>query len=181
MSARVSLEPRTFVIDNAHSEAAFEVRHLITKVRGKFSDFEGVIRFDELRPERSTVSFTIQSASIDTGHRERDTHLRSADFFDATEHPTITFKSSRAIPVSESQFQMSGQLTIRGISRDIVIAVAFLGLARDPWGQERIGFEGNLMLNRKDFGLNWNATLETGGLLVGDNVRITLSIQAVAS
>src|SRR5262249_14711430 len=147
--------PQTFVIDKAHSEAAFQVRHLITKVRGKFADFEGVIRFDESSPERSTVSLTIQTNSIDTSYAERDAHLRSSDFFAVTEYPTIAFESSRVARIRDNQFEVSGRLTIRGVSRDIVIPVAYLGLARDPWGQDRVGFEGELTLNRKDFGLNW--------------------------
>ena len=180
MTTHASLEPRTFIIDRAHSEAAFQVRHLITKVRGKFSDFDGVIQFDESMPERSTVSFTIQTASIDTSHADRDAHLRSADFFAVTEHPTIVFQSSRVTRISETQFEVFGRLTIRGVSREVVIPATYLGLATDPWGHERIGFEAELTVNRKDFGLNWNATLEAGGLLVGDNVHITLSIQGVA-
>lgn len=172
---------RTFTIDKAHSEATFQVRHLITKVRGKFSDFEGTIQFDEAKPEQSSVSFTVRTSSIDTSEPDRDNHLRSADFFSAAEHPTITFKSTRVRRISTSQFEVVGPLTIRGVSKDVTIPVTYLGGAKDPWGKERAGFEAELTLNRKDFGLNWNAALETGGFLVGDEVKINLSIQAVAS
>lgn len=179
MATNTSL--RTFTIDQAHSEAAFQVRHLMTRVRGTFADFDGVIQFDDAAIERSTVSLTIQTASVDTRHADRDHHLRSADFFAVTDHPTMTFVSAHVARVSDSQFEVSGPLTIRGVGRDIVILVTYLGSARDPSGRDRIGFEGELTVNRKDFGLNWNAALETGGLLVGDNVHVTLSIQAVAA
>ena len=170
---------RTFTIDKAHSEAVFQVRHLITKVRGRFSEFEGRIDFDEERPENSTVTVTINTASIDTNEPDRDTHLRSADFFDAGTYPAITFKSERVRKTGANTFEVVGPLTIRNISREITLPVTFLGVARDPWGKSRTGFETEVTINRKDYGLNWNAALETGGFLVGDDVRISLSIQAV--
>jgi polyisoprenoid-binding protein YceI len=172
---------RTFSIDKAHSEATFQVRHLITKVRGRFSDFEGAIQFDEARPEQSSVSFTIKTSSIDTSESDRDTHLRSADFFSVAEHPTITFTSTRIRRISGNQFEVAGPLTIRGVTKEITVPVTYLGTAKDPWGKERAGFEGELTMNRKDFGLSWNAPLEAGGFLVGDEVKISLSIQAVAA
>jgi polyisoprenoid-binding protein YceI len=171
---------RTFSIDKAHSEATFQVRHLITKVRGRFSDFEGTIQFDESQPEQSSVSFTIRTTSIDTSEPDRDKHLRSMDFFAVDEHPTITFSSTRVRRVSGNQFEVAGPLAIRGTKKEITVPVTYLGTAKDPWGKERAGFEAELTINRKDFGLNWNAALETGGFLVGDDVRINLQIQAVA-
>ena len=171
---------RTFKIDKAHSEATFQVRHLITKVRGRFSDFEGAIQFDEANPEKSSVSFTIKTSSIDTSEADRDKHLRSADFFSVDEHPTITFTSTVVRKVSGNQFEVAGTLTIRGTSKEITIPVTYLGKAKDPWGNERAGFEAELTINRKDFGLSWNAPLEAGGFLVGDEVKINLQIQAVA-
>jgi polyisoprenoid-binding protein YceI len=158
---------RTFTIDKAHSEATFQVRHLITKVRGRFRDFEGNIQFDENRPEQSSVTFTIQTSSIDTSEPDRDKHLQSADFFSVAEHPTITFTSTRVRKVS-------------GIKKEVTVPVTYLGVAKDPWGKERAGFEAELTMNRKDFGLSWNAPLEAGGFLVGDEVKINLQIQAVA-
>ena len=172
---------RTFTIDKAHSEATFQVRHLITKVRGRFSNFEGAIQFDEAKPERSSVSFTIHTDSIDTSEPDRDKHLRTADFFSVAEYPTITFKSTRVGGVNGNQFEVTGPLTIRGVTREITVPVTYLGTAKDPWGKERAGFEAELSMNRKDFGLSWNAALEAGGFLVGDEVKISLQIQAVAA
>jgi polyisoprenoid-binding protein YceI len=171
---------RTFAIDKAHSEATFQVRHLITKVRGRFSDFEGTIQFDESKPEESSVTFTIKTDSIDTSEPDRDKHLRSGDFFSVDEHPTMTFTSTRVRPVGSNQFEVTGPLTIRGSKKEITIPVTYLGTAKDPWGKERAGFEAEVTINRKDFGLSWNAALEAGGFLVGDDVKISLSIQAVA-
>jgi polyisoprenoid-binding protein YceI len=170
---------RTFTIDKAHSEAAFQVRHLITKVRGRFSEFEGRIEFDEEQPERSAVAVTIDAASIDTNEPDRDTHLRSADFFDAATYPSITFRSERVRKTGANTFDVTGPLTIHGVTREVTLPVTFLGIATDPWGKSRAGFETELSINRKDYGLNWNAALETGGFLVGDEVKISLSIQAV--
>ena len=172
---------RTFTIDKAHSEAAFQVRHLITRVRGRFSDFEGTIKFDEAKPEQSSVAVTIKTGSIDTGEPDRDKHLRSADFFSVDEYPTMTFTSARVRRLSANQFEVVGPLTLHGVKKDITVPVTFLGGVKDPWGKERAGFEAELLINRKDFGLNWNAPLEAGGFMVGDEVKITLSIQAVAA
>jgi polyisoprenoid-binding protein YceI len=172
---------RTFTIDKVHSDATFQVRHLITKVRGRFSDFEGTIQFDEANPEVSSVSFTIKTTSIDTSEPDRDNHLRSADFFAVADHPTITFKSTVVRRISGNQFEVGGTLSIRGVSKEINLPVTYLGAAKDPWGKERAGFEGEITINRKDFGLSWNAPLEAGGFLVGDDVKINLSIQAVAA
>lgn len=170
----------TLQIDKTHSEAAFQVRHLLTRVRGRFTDFEGSIDFDAEHPERSAVSFTIQAASIDTGTPDRDAHLRSDDFFAVEQFPTITFVSSAISRRGDAQFDVAGSLTMRGVTRAVVIPVTSLGTAVDPWGHEKAAFEGEVSLNRKDFGLNWNAALETGGFLVGDEVKVSLSIQAVA-
>ena len=169
----------TYRIDKAHSEAAFQVRHLLTKVRGRFSDFEGEIDYDEENPEQSSVNVTIQAASVDTGERDRDPHLRSADFFDVEKFPTLTFRSTRVTRRSSESFDVTGDLTIHGITRPVTLSTALLGKARDPWGNERVAFEAETTINRKDFGLLWNAALETGGFLVGDEVRISLSVQAL--
>jgi polyisoprenoid-binding protein YceI len=170
---------QTFTIDKAHSEAVFQVRHLITKVRGRFSNFEGRIEFDQERPENSSVLVTIDAASIDTNEPDRDTHLRSNDFFGVEAHPQIRFHSTEVRKTGANTFDVAGALTIKGVTRDVVLPVTFLGLAKDPWGKSRAGFETEISINRKDYGLLWNATLETGGFLVGDEVKITLSIQAV--
>jgi polyisoprenoid-binding protein YceI len=171
---------RTYYIDKSHSEATFQVRHLLTKVRGRFSDFEGTIDLDELHPERSSVSVTIQAASIDTNEPARDAHLRSADFFAADEFAAVNFTSTQIVPAGDDRFDVTGDITIRGVTKRIVVPVTVLGKAKDPWGNERLAFEAEFTINRKEFGLNWNAALETGGFLVGDDVRVTLSVQALA-
>ena len=171
---------RTFQIDKTHSEAAFQVRHLISKVRGRFTDFDGAIAFDEAEPQRSTVTFTIQAGSIDTGVADRDAHLRSTDFFAVDQYPTITFRSTAIAPKGNDEFEVTGDLTMRGVTRQVVIPVSYLGAAVDPWGNQKIAFEGEVTLNRKDYGLTWNAALETGGFLVGDDVKVSLSVQAAA-
>lgn len=170
---------RTFAIDKTHSEVLFQVRHLVTKVRGRFTDFTGTVAFDDEQPERSSIAFTINAASVDTSTPDRDAHLRSADFFDVERYPTITFASSRVERKGGELYEVAGTLTIRGVSKAVTLPVSFLGFAKDPWGYARAGFETELTINRKDFGLMWNAALETGGFLVGDEVKITVSVQAV--
>jgi polyisoprenoid-binding protein YceI len=167
------------VVDKAHSEVAFQVRHLVTRVRGRFTDFEGVIDADDDHPDKSTVTFTINTASVDTNTADRDNHLRSEDFFHAEKFPTIAFKSKSVQKTGAEEYKVSGDLTIRGVTRPLVLPVTALGMARDPWGNMKAGFEAETTLNRKDFGLNWNAALEAGGFLVGDEVKISLSIHAV--
>jgi polyisoprenoid-binding protein YceI len=179
-TSAVPTSTRTFAIDKTHSEATFQVRHLVTKVRGHFGDFAGTIQFNEEAPERSSVSFTIQAASIDTQTADRDAHLRSEDFFFVDKHPEITFVSSAITKKGKDGYDVHGTLTIRGVAREISLPVTFLGDAIDPWGNARLGFEAETTINRKDFGLLWNAALETGGFLVGDEVKISLQIQAIA-
>jgi polyisoprenoid-binding protein YceI len=171
---------RTYKIDKAHSEAIFQVRHLVTKVRGRFKDFEGTIQYDEMNPEQSSVDFTIRASSIDTAEADRDTHLRTADFFDVDTYPTITFRSKRITRRSGEDYDLVGELTMHGVTKEIVLTVAHMGKAIDPWGGQRIGFEAEATLNRKDFGLNWNAILEAGGFLVGDDVKVSIEVQAIA-
>ena len=172
---------RTFNIDKTHSEVGFQVRHLVTKVRGRFTSFTGTIQFDEAQPEQSAISFSIDSASIDTGTADRDAHLRGDDFFAADKYPAITFTSSKVTRNSAEQYTVEGTLTIRDTARELTVPVAFLGAARDPWGNARVGFEGEITISRKEFGLNGNAALETGGFLVGDDVKINVSLQAIAA
>ena len=169
---------KTIAIDKTHSEATFQVRHLVTKVRGRFTDLGGSIAFDEASPEASAVSFTIQAASIDTGTPDRDAHLRSEDFFHVEQYPSITFVSTAIRARGGNQFDVTGDLTMRGVTKRITLPVTYLGTAKDPWGNEKIGFEAETTINRKDYGLVWNAALETGGFLVGDDVKISVSIQA---
>jgi polyisoprenoid-binding protein YceI len=171
---------QTYAIDKMHSEVTFQVRHLLTKVRGRFTEFAGTVLFDHERPERSSASLTIDASTVDTGTPDRDTHLRSDDFFAVGAHPTLTFTSSRVVKTGDDTYDVVGTLTIRGVAKEITLPVTYLGTAKDPWGNVRAGFETSIALNRKDFGLTWNAALETGGFLVGDEVRINLSIQGIA-
>jgi polyisoprenoid-binding protein YceI len=171
---------RTYKIDKSHSEAIFQVRHLVTKVRGRFTDFEGSIDYNDANPEQSSVNFSINSTSIDTAEPDRDKHLRSADFFEVEKYPQITFRSSRIVKRGAETYDVTGTLTIRDVSREIVLPVAHMGKAKDPWGGDRLGFEAETTINRKDYGLTFNIPLaETGGFLVGDEVKISLEIQAV--
>ncbi|MBI3493254.1 MAG: YceI family protein, partial [Acidobacteria bacterium] len=176
MSSTTTATPlRTFAIDKAHSEVLFQVRHLVTKVRGRFADFSGTVQFDEQRPEASSVSLSINAASVDTATPDRDQHLRSEDFFFAEKYPTLTFASTRIVRKTAEQFDIVGTLTIRGVSKEVTLPATYLGAAKDPWGNARVGFETELTINRKDFGLMWNAALEAGGFLDGDEVKITVS------
>jgi polyisoprenoid-binding protein YceI len=169
----------TYVFDKNHTEASFQVRHILTKVRGKFDDFAGTIQADPAKPEASSVEFTIKAASIDTGVERRDTHLRSADFFDVEKFPEITFKSSSMKETSKDHFEVTGTLTMHGVSKEIKLPVTFLGTMKSPMGDERAGFEAGITLSRKDYGLLWNRTLEAGNLMLGDDVEIAINIEAV--
>ena len=169
----------SYKIDKSHSEVLFQVRHLVTKVRGRFDDFEGTLEFDEGNPGASSVSATIQAASVDTNEKDRDTHLRSADFFDVEKFPTLSFKS-KSISGSGERYNVVGDLAIHGVTKEVTLPATFLGNAKDPWGNARVGFESELTVNRKDFGLNWNAALEAGGFLVGDDIKISVSAQGIA-
>ena len=169
---------RALEIDRSHSEVAFQVRHLLSKVRGRFTDFAGTIWFDESNPQSSRLDVSIQAASIDTAEADRDKHLRSADFFEVDTYPTLTFVSTSVTPRDRNAYDVAGNLTIHGVTRPVTLPASFLGAAQDPWGNTRFVFEAELTLNRKDFGLTWNAALETGGFLVGDEVKVSLSIQA---
>jgi polyisoprenoid-binding protein YceI len=169
---------RTLTIDKSHSEVAFEVRHLIAKVRGHFADFQGTICFDAVEPRNSSVEVTIQSASIGTNEPNRDTHLKSDDFFSAATYPTLTFVSTAVTAAGGNAYRVEGDLSIRGVTRRVVLDADYLGEAKDPWGKNKVAFEARTTINRSDFELTWNAALETGGFLVGDQVKVLLSIEA---
>ena len=178
MTTQTATALRTLDIDRSHSDVAFQVRHLLSKVRGRFTEFGGTIEFDEANPQRSRVDVTIQAASIDTAEPDRDKHLRSADFFDVEKYPALTFVSTSVTPRAANTYDVDGNLTIHGVTQRVVLPATYLGDATDPWGNTKVVFEAELTLNRKDFGLTWNAALETGGFLVGDEVKVSLSIQA---
>ena len=169
----------TWSVDLAHSEATFTVRHLLSKVSGRFGEFEGRIVTDTAKPEASSVEFAIKAASINTNVEKRDTHLRSADFFDVEKYPRITFKSARIEPLGQNRFNVTGDLTMRGVTKQVTLPVEFLGTQKDPWGNERAGFALQTTLNRKDYGIVWNQTLDAGGYLLGDDVQVTINIEAV--
>jgi polyisoprenoid-binding protein YceI len=171
--------PEVYTIDKGHSEATFRVRHLVTKVRGRFKEFSGTIRLDRAHPERSFVEFSIDAASIDTDVPDRDTHLKSPDFFDVAKFPSLTFASSRIVPAGGDRYEVKGTLTMRGIQKEITLPVTFLGFAKDPWGNEKAGFEFETKLNRKDFGMVWNAALDTGGFILGDEVTVSINLETL--
>jgi polyisoprenoid-binding protein YceI len=169
----------TYEIDTSHSSIAFTVRHLvISKVRGHFARWTGLIRYDDEDPTRSAIEVTIDAASITTGDEKRDGHLRSPDFLDVDQHPALTFKSRR-IARGPGGFQVTGELTIHGVAREVVLEVEDLGSVKDPWGNQRIAFAASTRIDRKDFGLAWNQVLETGGLLVGERLDIAIDVEAV--
>lgn len=179
VAASPAFAAETYVVDKAHSEASFQVRHLgISNVRGHFDDFDGTVNIDRDKPEASSVEFTIKAPSINTGDADRDKHLRSADFFDVEKFPTISFKSSKVAAKGNNAYEVTGTLTMHGVSKDVMIPVTHLGFVKDPWGGNRSGFELNTVLNRKDFGLIWNKTLDAGGVMIGDEVKISVNLEA---
>jgi polyisoprenoid-binding protein YceI len=170
-----------YEIDGAHTAVEFVGRHLmITKVRGRFSDVRGRITIDE-EPEKSHVEVEIGVASVSTGNDDRDAHLKSGNFFDVEQYPTITFASTGVKARRDNTWELSGDLTVHGITRPITLQVDFDGGGASPMGDERIGFSAATDVNREDFGLTWNVALETGGLLVGKSARIELAVQAIAA
>lgn len=168
----------TYTIDANHSEVSFQVRHLVSKVRGGFNTFEGTIQMDRADPANSSVTFNIDAASIDTDLNDRDQHLRSEEFFHVEKFPRITFESKEVKKTGEGSYEVTGTLTMRGVSKEITLPVTYLGEVTDPWGNVKAGFETAVTLNRKDFGINWNTALDQGGLLLGDEVSIDISLEA---
>ncbi len=169
-------------IDPAHSGIHFTVRHMvISKVRGAFEKWQGVVDFDEEDPSASRISARIAVASINTLEPKRDEHLRSPDFFDAASYPEITFESKRIETRKGDRYRVVGDLTIRGITAEVELDAEYLGAGLDPWGNRRAGFQARTSLSRKEFGLTWNQVLETGGVLVGDEIQIELDVQAVSA
>jgi polyisoprenoid-binding protein YceI len=169
-----------YVLDVAHTQLGFVARHaMVTKVRGRFREFEGRAHLDADHPERSTASVVIEATSIDTGNADRDAHLRSNDFLDMEQYPQITFDSTAVEKVDDEHYRMTGDLTIKGTTCTTTVDFVFTGIAVDPFGNVRAGFEGSCTLNRKDWGVAWNAALETGGMLVSDKVTLEIEVSAV--
>ncbi len=169
----------TWKLDPAHTLVEFSAKHLmISTVKGRFTDVEGTIYADEKDMENSSVDVTLKAASIDSRTEMRDNHLRSADFLDVENFPAITFKST-GIEGDRSEFKLTGDLTIRGVTRPITLDVTFEGQTKDPWGGERVGFSAKGKLDRRDFGLTWNVLLETGGLTVGNEIKVNIELEAI--
>ncbi|WP_163784367.1 YceI family protein [Myxococcus vastator] len=170
----------TWNIDTTHSGIHFSVRHMvIAKVRGSFRKYSGAVSLDEQDVTKSSVAVTIETASIDSGVEQRDNHLRSPDFFDVEKFPTITFKSTKVEKASGDGLKVTGNLTLRDITREVVLEAEQLGVGKDPWGNVKAAFEAKTSVDRRDFGLTWNQALETGGVLVGEKIEITIEVQAV--
>lgn len=170
----------TYQIDPTHSRLGFVARHaMVTKVRGDFKSFEGSLQIDAADPAKSSGTVSIDVASVDTSNEQRDEHLRTNDFFDAQTYPKITFQTTSIEPIDDTRFNVSGELTLRGVTKPVTIEFEFTGAATDPFGNQRLGFEGSTVLNRKDFGVNWNAALEAGGVLVSEKVTLEIDISAV--
>lgn len=169
--------PVTYEIDPDHSGVTFTIRHFVTNVPGRFRDFSGTIRYDKESPTAANVEFNLEAASIDTANADRDAHLRSADFFDAEKYPQLTFSSTSVRVKDPKTLEVTGNLTLKGMTKKLTLPVQFLGTVPTPQG-EKIGFETSFTINRKDFGIAWNRVLEGGGTLLGDDVRITVAIEA---
>jgi len=170
----------TWQVDGAHSAVSLTVRHMvISKVRGRFAKWSAKLALDTADLARSSVDVELDAASIDTGVADRDAHLRSPDFLDAQKYPTLRYRSRRVEALSEDHLRVVGDLTIRDVTREVVLDVEHGGQGKDPWGNQRVGFTATASLNRKDFGLTWNQALETGGVLVADRVDVEIELQAI--
>jgi polyisoprenoid-binding protein YceI len=168
----------TWNVDKVQSEVGFQIRHFVADIRGRFTDFAGVIRLDASKPETSSVELSVKVASVDTWEPQRDAHLRAPDFFDAKRFPEIRFVSQKVVRKSDSSFDVSGDLTIRGVTKEVTLPVTFKGITRDSWERERAGFEASLRLNRKDFGINWSRLLDQGGYIMADDVTLSIRLEA---
>jgi len=166
-------------IDGSHTSVGFEVKHMmVSKVRGRFGEFTGTIDGDPADLANCTITFDIDVSSIDTSNEDRDNHLRSPDFFEVDKYPKINFASKKIVQTAEDEFDIIGDITMKGVTKEITFAAEFEGKAVDPWGQEVAGFAVRGALNRKDFGLTWNQALEAGGVLVGDKIKISIDVEA---
>ena len=172
----------SYTVDAAHSRIGFVARHaMVTKVRGSFNDFEGSGHFDASNPEKSQVELTIKAASIDTRNADRDAHLRGNDFFDMEKYPEIRFASTAVELAGPETYRVTGDLTIKGVTKPVTIDFEYTGAAVDPFQNHRVGFEGAVTVNRKDWGINWNTALEAGGVLVSEKVVLEFDVSAVKS
>lgn len=169
----------SYKVDTDHTTAGFKVRHLLSYVQGRFNQFEGGFEYDPGKPETWKIEATIQATSIDTNVAARDKHLRSADFFEVAKYPTLTFKSAKVTDATAQGAKLHGLLTIHGVAKPVIFDLEILGVTKDPWGNTLAGFTAKTRINRKDFGLAWNQAVETGELLVGEEVEITLEVTGI--
>jgi polyisoprenoid-binding protein YceI len=168
----------TWLVDKTHSETGFQIRHMMSKVRGHFNDYAGTISVDPAKPESASVEFTIKAASIDTADANRDKDLRGPNFFDVEKFPEITFKGTKVKSTGKDKYDVTGSLTLHGVTKEVTLPVAFLGAGKDPWGNEKAGFSIDTTINRKDFGMVWNKALDSGSVLLGDEVSISINLEA---
>ena len=171
----------TYKVDPDHTTLSFKIRHLLSNVQGEFTQFEGALDYEPGKPELWKAQGSVQAASINTRVAERDKHLRSKDFFDVEKYPILSFKTTRILDASAEHAKAEGLMTIHGVEKPVIFDVDIHGVAKDPWGNVRSAFTATTKLNRKDFGLNWNQALETGGFLVGDEVTVTIELEGIAA
>lgn len=169
--------PLVLSVDGAHSSVSFRIRHLLSRVEGRFTAFEGTLSGDPAKPEQARVSFTIRTASVDTAIPDRDKHLKSPDFFDAEKYPEITFHSTAIRKRGENLYDVEGDFTMHGVTRRLVLPVTFLGTMKDPWGNPKYAFSLETKLDRKDFGILWNKVLDQGGTVLGDTVEVSIELE----
>lgn len=177
LPALASAAPVVYKVDPDHSSVGFSIRHFVSNVQGRFKDFDGTIKYDKQNPTASSVEFTAQVASIDTDNKDRDNHLKSPDFFDAAKFPTMTFTSTSVKAKDANTLDVTGNLTIHGMTKTVTIPVAVLGTVATKGG-EKAGFESNFTIDRKDYGVQWNRVLDTGGTMLGNDVKIVVSVEA---
>lgn len=177
LPAFAAAQPAVYKVDPSHSGVSFTIRHFVTNVPGRFKDFEGLIKYDKQNPAASSVNFTVQAASIDTGNNDRDEHLRGSDFFDVQKFPTLTFASNSVKAKDADTLEVTGDFTMHGVTKKITIPVDVLGSMKTPRG-EKAGFETSFTLDRKDYGVVWNRLVDAGGSILGDEVKINISIEA---
>jgi len=177
LPALAAAETAIYKVDANHSSVGFTIRHFVSNVPGRFGDFSGVIKYDKQNPAASSVELTVQAASIDTDNEDRDNHLRSADFFDVQKYPTLTFTSTKVAARDADTLDVTGNLTLHGATREVTIPVEVLGTMKGPRG-EKAGFETSFTLNRKEYGIVWNRVFDAGSTLLGDEVRVNVSVEA---
>jgi polyisoprenoid-binding protein YceI len=176
LPALAAADPAIYKVDADHSGVSFSIRHFVSNVSGRFRDFDGVIKYDKANPAASSVEFTVKAASIDTANNDRDEHLRSKDFFDVQKFPTLTFTSTKVVPKDANTLDVTGNLTLHGVTKPVTIPVSLLGTVKTPKG-EKAGFETNFKLDRKEYGITWNNVLDSGPVL-GDEVKVTIEVEA---